>query len=245
MIRSSQLPIFALCLVAIGCGGSTKGDGSGTGGIGGAAGAAGGGAGAGGSPAGCEYDGHSYQPGESFANGCNTCTCTKTGLVCSDTPCVTGCSYGGSHYSPGESFPATDGCNKCSCQSDGSVICTEMDCAPTCVYGGISYAPGDSFPSLDGCNKCTCGADGSVGCTKMACPCDAAAEWWRDYVGGSPEVCSTIKFTCPENTTAFFNGCGCGCEQSPECPKYFDCMPPASCNPAELEKKCPYSGIVY
>ena len=31
------------------------------------------------------------------------------------------CEHGGKTYQPGESFPAGDGCNDCSCTSDGSV----------------------------------------------------------------------------------------------------------------------------
>jgi hypothetical protein len=159
--------------------------------------------------------------------------------------CVDPCSYDGKTYFPGDWFPSTDGCNSCSCQNDGSVICTEQECVTACIYAGKTYAPGEDFPALDGCNTCTCGADGSVGCTKIGCPCAPAAEWWRHYVGSSPEECAIIDYACPENTLAFSNSCGCGCEQSPECPNYFDCMPPASCDEPELKKKCPYSGFAY
>ena len=39
----------------------------------------------------------------------------------------------------------------------------------------------------------------------MACACDASKEWWRYYVGKSPQECMTIKYACPMNTTPFSN----------------------------------------
>lgn len=39
------------------------------------------------------------------------------------------CAYSGKTYAAGSSFPASDGCNTCSCQADGSVACTERACA--------------------------------------------------------------------------------------------------------------------
>lgn len=38
------------------------------------------------------------------------------------------CNYEGELYNPGESFHANDGCNSCSCGSDGHVMCTMMAC---------------------------------------------------------------------------------------------------------------------
>ena len=38
------------------------------------------------------------------------------------------CIYGGQTYQPGARFGAQDGCNSCSCMSDGSVACTLMAC---------------------------------------------------------------------------------------------------------------------
>ncbi len=38
------------------------------------------------------------------------------------------CSYNGASYSVGQGFDATDGCNSCSCGSDGEVICTQIAC---------------------------------------------------------------------------------------------------------------------
>jgi hypothetical protein len=198
----------------------------------------------------CTYQGKQYAPGQSFpaGDGCNNCFCSGDGSVgCTLMDCSSAlCFYAGQTYSPGQTFPATDGCNHCACQSDGSVVCTEKDCAAICVYGGKTYTPEDGvFPSLDGCNTCQCTNEGFVSCTELACSCNPAAEWWREYVATSPQDCMVIDYACPENTIAFSNACGCGCEQSQQCPQFFDCMPPASCNEAELKKKCPYSGFAY
>ena len=197
---------------------------------------------------GCVHDGQTYSFGESFpaGDGCNSCTCNTDGSVgCTLMDCTTGCFHNGQVYQPGQSFPAGDGCNTCVCAPDGTVSCTEADCAKICTYGGKEYGPGEDFPALDGCNKCECLGDGSVSCTEINCPCDPAKEWWRDYVAEDPQTCAVIDYACPENTVAFSNACGCGCEQDASCPQYFDCMPPAGCNVPDLKKKCPYSGIAY
>lgn len=41
------------------------------------------------------------------------------------------CDINGQHYGAGEGgIPAPDGCNTCTCQSDGSLACTEIACVP-------------------------------------------------------------------------------------------------------------------
>ncbi len=40
-----------------------------------------------------------------------------------------GCVYDGGHYAGGDQFRAIDGCNLCTCQTDGQVACTLKDCA--------------------------------------------------------------------------------------------------------------------
>jgi hypothetical protein len=47
-----------------------------------------------------------------------------------------GCVVDGKHYAAGDSFPSSDGCNTCSCQSDGQVACTLRACVAIC--GGIA-----------------------------------------------------------------------------------------------------------
>ena len=51
-----------------------------------------------------------------------------------------------------------------------------------------------------------------------------------------------IDFICDENTSYFGNECGCGCEQSLDCPKFIDCTPgPSGECTNELIEACPYS----
>lgn len=38
------------------------------------------------------------------------------------------CTLNDQSYQLGQSFLAADGCNTCSCQSDGSIVCTQMSC---------------------------------------------------------------------------------------------------------------------
>ena len=193
-------------------------------------------------PVGCLYDGAMYDPGESFPSddGCNTCTCMDGGgVACTEMAC--GCMYEGDLYAVGASFPAADGCNTCACMSGGQVACTLMACG--CSYGGAFYAVGDSFWADDACNQCTCAPDG-VGCTKVYCPC-TGDEWFRDYMGDSADECALIDFICPPDTTYFMNDCGCGCQQSNDCPEWFNCMPPSPCDVDQIEAECPYSGIAW
>jgi len=105
----------------------------------------------------------------------------------------TGCTYNGKSYPLGSSFTCSDGCNTCSCTSngvagttkgcpdagsDGAVTCFDMNgkmipCANDggvqCLYGTKVYAVGASFPSSDGCNTCSCTAGGMIACTEKAC----------------------------------------------------------------------------
>lgn len=246
--KVSHMPTLRSCLALlsvsflVACGGSVSEEG----GTGGAAGG-GGSSGSGGAPGkDCVYQGKTYPPFTSWtaSDGCNTCSCQPGGEVsCTLKDCAGTCSYGGKVYQAGESFPAGDGCNTCSCMGGGQVACTAAYCGATCTYGGKQYAAGDTFPALDGCNKCTC-TDQGVTCTEIACACDPAKEWWRSYVGKSPEECMTIKYACPANTTSFANPCGCGCEQDASCPEFIDCMPPApDCD--KWKAKCPFSGVAY
>jgi hypothetical protein len=138
---------------------------------------------------------------------------------------------------------------------EGSLVChggcwVESDAGVGCTYRGRVYPYGATFWQGDGCNTCGCapgGDAGSVSCTKKACQCDPMAEIHkRVYIGKSPDQCAVIDFACPANTTMFSNACGCGCEEDPSCPDFFDCQPSPDvppCNMAELTKRCPYSGF--
>lgn len=134
--------------------------------------------------------------------------------------------------------------------------------ASTCSYAGRTYADGKSFASEDGCNTCSC-ANGLVACTERACVCDPAVEHWRDYVTTVPSECEVIDYACLPGSTQFENACGCGCEQSPDCPEFYDCMPTvsdpidtgassgvdlpsiAACPTPEQSAACPLTQIAY
>jgi hypothetical protein len=108
---------------------------------------------------------------------------------------------------------------------------------------------GSTFNAGDGCNTCGCEVNKMIACTKKACMCDPAAEIHRrQYIGMSPEACAALDYVCTGTTTAFSNSCGCGCEQDPSCPEWFDCQPSPSvppCDTAAIKMKCPYSGIAF
>ena len=195
----------------------------------------------------CVMGGTIYQPGDEFPSedGCNTCRCDENGMIaCTERACV--CVVDDVVYQPGDEFPSSDGCNTCECMADGGVACTLRACV--CAVDDVVYQPGDVFPSSDGCNTCECMADGRVACTERACACDPESEWQRHYVGIGEDQCAVIRFACPENTEYFANACGCGCEQDPSCPRWFNCMPGPNvepCNPAEIHRRCPYSEIAW
>lgn len=143
---------------------------------------------AGGTSVGCLYDGVNYSVGTNFksSDGCNTCSCTTSGIACTTMACAAGgasgaggstgatCLYNGVNYPAGTSFKSTDGCNTCGCTSDGLVACTLMACG----FGGASAAGGST--SVSKCSSaadctgalpalCQVCADGSSGCAHFEC----------------------------------------------------------------------------
>ncbi len=137
------------------------------------------------------------------------------------------CEYDGLAYQVGDTFDAVDGCNTCTCESDGSVSCTELGCAPdcpelgcqfgflpdedgdgcsdgcrselVCEYNRVTYNTADSFPAVDGCNTCTCESDGSVSCTELGCAPDC------------PELGCQFGFLPDDDG----DGCSDGCREEP------------------------------
>lgn len=102
----SKLGVGAVAVVAA-CSGSTGGDDASS----------------------CKVGDKTYQPGESFSAGCNSCVCDDQGRVACTTAWCGGCSYGGVAYETGDTFPAADGCNSCACEAGGDVSCTQLsDC---------------------------------------------------------------------------------------------------------------------
>jgi len=59
------------------------------------------------------------------------------------------CIYQGKSYAAGARFPASDGCNSCSCEANGSVGCTEIGCQNECGTLQSQYAA-----ALERAKKC-------------------------------------------------------------------------------------------
>ncbi|HQY65130.1 MAG TPA: hypothetical protein PK141_27245, partial [Polyangiaceae bacterium] len=190
-----------------------------------------------------------YATGATFpsTDGCNTCGCGEGGLVaCTAMACADTCNYDRQTWNVGDSFPAIDGCNTCSCLTGGQIACTDMACSDTCTYDRQTWNVGDTFPARDGCNTCTCQVGGQIACTEIACMCNEETEWWRYYYGHSAEECLHIRFACLEGNVAFYNDCGCGCEQSLDCSAFINCMSGSgvpSCGPACA--RCPFIPVAY
>jgi hypothetical protein len=188
--------------------------------------------------------GHAGLAGKGGGPNCSTVGCAQPPM------CSTGC---------------TEVCGCCPCvegMTMGNLVCVGgcwdllVDGGDAgdrgCTYLGKTHPGGVIFAAGDGCNTCTCGeaARGGVPvCTKKACQCNPAAEIrQREYIGKSSAECAAIRFSCPDNTTPFANSCGCGCEQDPSCPDWFDCQPSPGvppCDTAAIKLKCPYSGIAF
>ncbi len=136
----------------------------------------------------CIYNGVNYPTGTIPANTC--CICGSDGSVscANNTACgnkgtggSTGvggstsvtCVYNNANYAVGASFKSSDGCNSCTCTSNG-IACTELACAAggSSSVGGATGTSGcvtaadckGALPAL--CEQCT---DGSSGCAHYVC----------------------------------------------------------------------------
>ncbi|XP_063884277.1 serine protease inhibitor I/II-like [Scylla paramamosain] len=98
-------------------------------------------------------------------NGCNSCTCFNTMVICTRRQC-------GPHKSDkcrgmlGSSW--MDNCHKCTCVN-GTSSCVLM---PDCVTGKVKYPQCEGDTSfLYECNRCRCVHNAThPACTMMACP---------------------------------------------------------------------------
>jgi hypothetical protein len=73
----------------------------------------------------CIYAGKVVHLGETFpsTDGCNKCSCTPNGVVCTDDSCES-CVYVGKAFKPGETFTdPSNGCDICMCGTNGQVAC--------------------------------------------------------------------------------------------------------------------------
>jgi hypothetical protein len=148
------------------------------------------------------------------------------------------CEYAGSLHAVGTTFPATDGCNSCSCDSNGQVLCTEIGCAPPCDAIETDYAK-----AYEAAKRCDPTLD-SLQCTKMA-------------FGGLTCGCDT--FFNEKNTSALAEMQSLAGQYAPSCnpgvvcgacnpPTNAYCSPQGRCedvwqNPAEAS--CKVDGVVY
>ena len=197
----------------------------------------------------CVYEGVLYGADDTFpaVDGCNTCECGVNGMVhCTEEACAS-CTVEGVVHPPNTPF-TVGACNTCSCIDvgllEGVATCEASLCEPLCTYRGLGYLVGESFAALDGCNTCACEAGGDVACSEEACACDPSREWYRDYVHSPPGLdCVGFMGPCPPGSASFGNDCGCGCEQDPACPEWFDCSGSEPCDTAALQEACPYSKI--
>lgn len=171
----------------------------------------------------CLYGDSIFPAGTSFTadNGCTSCYCGYDGgLSCSSGACT--CEYFGESFWYGDVIAAKDGCNTCTCQWGGGLSCSTTACPSACTYGGRIYADTEEFTATDGCNTCSCDS-GKVVCSARSCSCSVEQEYWRQYIAFSSDACALLTYRCQPGAVAFANDCGCGCEQSPDCPAQFVC----------------------
>jgi hypothetical protein len=143
------------------------------------------------------------------------------------------CEVEGKLYQAGDSFLGPDGCNTCSCGSNGEIACTERACIPPsdggtgdaratdaatsdggiCRYGGVGYVEGQRFAADDGCNSCVCTSEG-VECTLLECSPRTCAYGGRTYAFGStfPATDGCNSCSCHDgNVACTEKACSMGC----------------------------------
>ncbi|XP_063687713.1 uncharacterized protein LOC134820977 [Bolinopsis microptera] len=115
----------------------------------------------------CFFNQQIYNAGDSFMDGCSSCTCNQGGEVSCDHMLCPPCHYmDGSGKTMRAWGPYSDGCNQCICTHDGLALCTSMWCPHKCHVTNDDGAAGwvDFDTTLihmpeeeDACPKvCTC-----------------------------------------------------------------------------------------
>ena len=62
-------------------------------------------------------------------------------------------------------FPIQEGCNTCTCLTNGALGCTANTCEEvSCRYRGATYQPGDTIDTGSSCSLCMCDQNGYVAC---------------------------------------------------------------------------------
>jgi hypothetical protein len=119
-----------------------------------------------------------------YCGGCNAVWTDPAG----HQVCAGGCDYEGTAYQAGDVFAASDGCNTCTCTSNGMVACTKMAC---------SACPDGSPPVQCLVDPCTVSKCGVVDATCKADYCGGCFAVWTDPAGNQV--------------------CGGGCETDADC----------------------------
>uniref|UniRef100_A0A0N7ZC40 Protease inhibitor n=1 Tax=Scylla olivacea TaxID=85551 RepID=A0A0N7ZC40_SCYOL len=104
--------------------------------------------------------------GQTGSNGCNTCTCFNTMVICTRRQCGQGKRLGWCEGASGSFW--MDNCHQCTCYR-GKYQCVLK---PDCVTGKKKYpnCKGESL-FLYECNNCRCGSNAThPACTKKGCP---------------------------------------------------------------------------
>ncbi|HIH24967.1 TPA: hypothetical protein HA251_08085 [Candidatus Woesearchaeota archaeon] len=113
----------------------------------------------------CDVDGVVYTAGDSFpaGDGCNTCTCRASGVICTMRACHEPVSC-----ESDADCPPIETCIVSPCTTSKTESCVGT-CEPKgCEYNGKIIPYGGSAPAGDGCNTCTCSIKGVI-CTTIAC----------------------------------------------------------------------------
>lgn len=146
------------------------------------------------------------------------------------------CTYNGLTYLAGASFPASDGCNKCSCTSDGKVVCSTGAVCPnactaasqTCHVLSATTATAATYTTIE-CNDtltnciakygvCTCGWSAESPPPVAPLPCTYNSVTYQNDqsfpAGDGCNKCSCAngvvhctELACPPPCTAVSNVC--------------------------------------
>ncbi|MEO8180576.1 MAG: Kazal-type serine protease inhibitor domain-containing protein [Deltaproteobacteria bacterium] len=155
-----------------------------------------------------------------------------------------GCVVDGEEHAVGESFPSADGCNTCSCSSNGQVACTLRACVAIC--GGIAglTCPSDLYCSFS--EEARCGAADATGiclakpdaCTREfqpVCGCDDQT-YGNACTAAAAGVSVASTGECGGSTESQVCGglLGLGCDEGEFC----SFPPEAQCGAADATGFC-------
>ena len=152
------------------------------------------------------------------------------------------CLYSNVHYAAGASFKSSDGCNTCSCTSNGQIACTEMACAVgggtgaggSTSVGCVCTGPSPAAPSVqcwDGSvagPTCAQNSNGTCNWTVTTCPPQPGAGGTTGAggavgVGGTTGVCLYNGVNYPPGTISANTCCICGSDGSISCANNTAC----------------------